>query len=113
MPRRRASSTTNVVPARFMDGAIVFMKNVPNTSGNVDSAPYARHGGEAARIGEALREVLPQLREDGRYQRQGASLLHGLPQLHQLVAAQKHHRKHDDEHHTHEEVLDVEFHAAA
>ena len=36
MPRRRASSTTNVVPARFMDGAIVFMKNVPNTSGNVD-----------------------------------------------------------------------------
>ena len=36
MPRRRASSTTNVVPAKFMDGAMVFMKNVPKTSGNVD-----------------------------------------------------------------------------
>ena len=36
-PRRLgASSTTNVVPAKFMDGAMVFMKNVPKTSGNVD-----------------------------------------------------------------------------
>ena len=35
MPRRRASSTTRVVPARLSDGAMVFTKNVPNTSGRV------------------------------------------------------------------------------
>ena len=35
MPRRRASSTTSVVPARLREGAIVFTKNVPNTSGSV------------------------------------------------------------------------------
>ncbi len=36
MPRRRASSTTSVVPAKLSEGAMVFMKNVPNTSGKVD-----------------------------------------------------------------------------
>ena len=36
MPRRRASSTTSVVPARLSEGAMVFMKNVPNTSGSVE-----------------------------------------------------------------------------
>ena len=35
MPRRRASSTTNVVPARFSEGITVLRKNVPNTSGKV------------------------------------------------------------------------------
>ena len=36
MPRLRASLTTSVVPARFNDGAIVFMKKVPNTKGSVE-----------------------------------------------------------------------------
>ena len=36
MPRLRASLTTSVVPARLSEGAIVFMKNVPNTSGSVE-----------------------------------------------------------------------------
>ena len=36
MPRRRASSTMSVVPARLSEGAMVFMKNVPNTSGSVE-----------------------------------------------------------------------------
>ena len=35
MPRRRASSTTSVMPARFSEGATVFMKNVPKTRGSV------------------------------------------------------------------------------
>ena len=39
MPRRLASSTTNVAPAIFSDGAIVFMKNVPNTRGSVSFGP--------------------------------------------------------------------------
>ena len=39
MPRRRASSTTSVAPAMFNDGAMVFMKNVPNTSGSVSFGP--------------------------------------------------------------------------
>ena len=56
IPRRRASSTTSVVPARLSDGAIVFMKKVPNTSGSVARgaicSPTARKHDEYAKLCE-------------------------------------------------------------
>ena len=47
---------------------------------------------ECERIGEALREVLAQLRAQCRDKRDGRTFFHRLHQLNQLVTAQQHHR---------------------